>query len=97
MSTTRIVLAVLLLDLILVPPLLIITFAAGRGLVASITSKFGRLAMPFICTAVFVAASSFGYWIIDSDQKPIERATIYQDDEGDTRDDCERHPGIYGC
>lgn len=96
MSITRIILAVLVFDIILVPPLLIITVAANLLWIVSTASKLGRLAMPFIYIVVFVLASSFGYWFISSAQEPKERATTYHDG-GDTRDDCERHPGVYGC
>ena len=96
MSTIKIIFSVLVFDIILVPPLLIITVAANLLWIKSAASKFGRFGMPFIYVAVFSLASSVGYWFISDAQQPRDRSAAYSND-GDTRDDCERHPGIYGC
>lgn len=96
MSTTQIILAVLVFDIILVPPLFIIAVATNLLWVVSIASRLGKLAFPFIGVIVFSLASSFGYWFISDAQHPRDRSAAYYD-EGSTRDDCERHPGVYGC
>ena len=96
MTIAHIILAVLVFDIILVPPLLIITVAANLLWIKSAASKLGRFGVPFIYVAVFVLASSIGYWFISDAQHPRDRSAAHSTD-GDTRDDCERHPGVYGC
>jgi len=91
----RSIAGILVINIILFPPLLIITVAANLLWIVSISSRLGRFGMPFIYVAVFSLASAGGYLLMAGDQVPKERASTYE--EGDTRDDCERHPGPYGC
>lgn len=94
MSLSQTIISVLVLDLLLVPPLMIIIISSNFLWIASIASRMGRLGLAFICSSAIFLASSGGYLLIDGDQAYKEHAT---QDEGDVRNDCERHPGPYGC
>lgn len=96
MSAMSIFFTALVFDIILVPPLLIITVASNLLWIVSIASRLGRFGMPFVFMAVFSIATSCGYLLISADQNPNYHQSVIYDDN-DARDDCERYPGPYGC
>jgi len=87
--------AILLFNVILTPLLLIIIVAGNLFWIVTFASKFGNYMMNVIYAIAFILASAIGFSIIYSAQQPHERSNVQH--EVDTRDDCERHPGIYGC
>jgi hypothetical protein len=87
--------AILLFNVILTPLLLIIIVASNLFWIVTFASMFGRYMMNVVYAMAFVLASGIGFSIIYSAQQPHEKSSVQPTE--DTRDDCERHPGIYGC
>lgn len=98
MSAQQIIAAIMLLDLILVPPLVIFIVAGNFLWIMSLSAKAKRFQMLLVfCCAIFIA-STIGYLLISSSQTPKDKSgVIFDSGTKDEIDDCERHPGIYGC